>query len=321
VKKSATFWDRDAIKLNSIDFLAVESTNTALNLYLTSKADWIYDVPPQALRVLASQKPPRDDLNPQPYLNTYFYLLNTTRKPLDDVRVRRALSLAMNRTELTTRLLAAGEPPAYSLVPPGIPGYDPPECAKENADEARRLLAVAGFPAGRGFPVLEILYNTHEGHQAIAQLIRKQWQRTLGIRVKTRNEEFATLLNSQRALNYDISRLGWIADYADPNSFLDMFVTGGENNRTGWSSAEYDRLIVDAARETDTTTRLAMLRDAERILMDELPLIPFYFYVGKNMVKPYVRGFYNNILDSHPLWAIWIDREQQTPNPFLRGRQ
>jgi oligopeptide transport system substrate-binding protein len=321
VVKSDSYWNSGEVRLQSVDFLACESTTTGLNLYLTGKVDWIYDVPPPALRQLLKEEPPRDDLNPQPMLNTYFYLLNTTRKPLDDVRVRRALSLAMDRTELTSRLLAAGEQPAYSLVPPGLPGYDPPQTAHEDANTARRLLAEAGFPGGRGFPVLEILYNTHEGHQAIAQLIRKQWQRNLGIRVRTRNEEFATLLNSQRALNYDVSRLGWIGDYSDPNTFLDMFVTGGENNRTGWSSPEYDGLIAAAAREPDAAARMKLLADAERILMHELPLIPFYFYVSKNMVKPYVRGFYNNIQDHHPLSAIWIDRQEETPNPFLRGRR
>jgi oligopeptide transport system substrate-binding protein len=321
VRRNPQYWNREAIKLETVDFLAVESTFTALNLYLTGKADWINDIPPPALRELLKREPPPEDINSQPYLNTYFYLLNTTHKPLDDVRVRRALSLAMDRTELTTRLLAGGERPAYSLVPPVLPNYEPPECAKENVAEARRLLAEAGYPGGRGFPVFEISYNTHETHQSIAQLIRKQWQRNLGIRVRTRNEEFATLLSNQRSLNFDISRIAWIGDYPDPNTYLDMFITGGDNNRTGWSSPEYDRLIQGAAKEPDAEKRLTMLHDAERILMDELPALPFYFYVSKNMVKPYVRGFYNNFQDCHPISAIWIDREQKTPNPYLKGRR
>nr|MBA3483826.1 peptide ABC transporter substrate-binding protein [Pirellulales bacterium] len=303
-----------------VDFLAVESTFTALNLYLTGKVDWINDIPPPALKEILKETPPRDDVNPQPYLNTYFYLLNTTHPPFDDVRVRRALSLATDRDEIT-RLLAGGELPAYSFVPPVLPDYDPPQCQQPNVEEARRLLAEAGYPGGRGFPAFEISYNTHETHQMIAQVIRKQWQRNLGIHVRTRNQEFATLLSNQRSLNYDISRLAWIGDYPDPNTYLDMFITGGDNNRTGFSSPEYDRLIVDAAKEPDATKRLAMLHDAERILMDELPILPLYFYVSKNMVKPYVRGFYNNFQDSHPVSAIWIDRDEKSPNPFLEGRR
>jgi oligopeptide transport system substrate-binding protein len=321
VVKNELYWNRDEVKLGSVDFLANESINTGLNLYLTGKADWIYDIPPPALRVLLKEDPPRNDMNPQPVLITYMYLLNTTRKPLDDVRVRRALSLAMDRGELTSRLLAGGEQPAYSLVPPGMPGYEAPRCEKENVEKARQLLAEAGYAGGRGFPQLEITFNTHEGHQAIAQLIRKQWQKNLGIRIRTRNEEFATLLSNQRALNFEVSRLSWIGDYADPNTYLDMFVTGGDNNRTGWGKPEYDQLIADAAKEVDPQQRLELLYRAEQMLMDELPFIPMYFYVSKNMVKPYVRGFYNNILDHHPLDAIWIDREQKTPNPFLKGRR
>lgn len=321
VVKNEHYWDRDNVKLNSVDFLAVESSTTALNLYLTGEVDWIYDVPASALRTLMAERPVRDDLNPQPMLNTYFYLLNVTRKPFDDVRVRKALSMAMDRNELTQVLLGAGELPTYSLVPPGLPGYDPPQGPHEDVKEAQRLLAEAGYPNGRGFPEIEILHNTHEGHHSIAQLIRDQWRRNLGISVKTRNEEWGTFNASQRQLNYDVSRRGWIGDYADPNTFLDMFVSGGENNCTGWGNAEYDRLIAAAATETDSEKRLALLHQAEAILMDEQPIIPFYNYVSKNMVKPTIRGFYNNIQDTHPLSAIWIDVEEKTPNPFMEGRE
>ncbi|HMO86148.1 MAG TPA: peptide ABC transporter substrate-binding protein, partial [Lacipirellulaceae bacterium] len=301
-----------------VDVLAVESVNTALNLYLTGEVDWIRDVPPAALRELLREEPPRPDLNPQPVLFTYFYLLNVTRPPLDDVRVRQALSLALDRREITEQLLGAGERDAYSIVPPGLPGYDPPQCDGFNPERAQRLLAEAGFPEGRGFPVFSILYNTHEMHQAIAQLVRKQWQRHLGISVRTRNEEFATFLNTQRQLRFDISRRGWVGDYADPNTFLNMFVTDGEQNNTGWGHPEYDRLIAAAEREVDAEARLQILAEAERLLMEELPIIPVYFYVSKNLVKPHVRGFYNNLLDNHPVRAIWIDREGRTPSPFSR---
>jgi oligopeptide transport system substrate-binding protein len=243
LRKNPHYWNRDEVRLETIDVLAVESSSTALNLYLTDQVDWIYDLPAPALKTLLAERPRRPDVNPQPMLVTYFYMLNTTRKPLDDVRVRRALAMAIDRRELTDVLLGAGERPAYSLTPPGIAGYVPPQCPQEDAAKARRLLAEAGYPDGRGFPPMSILYNTHEGHQAIAELIRKQWQNNLGIALRTRNEEFATLLASQRQMNYDVSRRGWVGDYPDPNTFLDLHVTGGEQNGTGWSNAEYDALI------------------------------------------------------------------------------
>lgn len=319
--KNERYWNRDAVHLETVDVLAVEKVTTGLNLYLTGEADWNHDVPPPALRELLRADPPRKDLNPQPMLNSYFYLLNTSRRPLDDIRVRQALSLALDREEITTRILAAGEQPALSLVPPGLPGYDPPQTNPYDPERARTLLAAAGYPGGAGFPRLDILFNTHESHKLIAEVIRKQWQKNLGVNVTTRNEEWGSYLATQRTMQYNIARKGWIGDYADPNTFLDMFVTDGEQNNTGWSNAHYDRLIEEAASERDPQRRLEMLAEAETIIMEELPILPIYFYVSKNMVQPYVRGFYNNLQDVHPLSAISIDREGTTANPFLRGRQ
>ncbi len=319
--RSETYWGREEVQLGVVDALSVDQVTTALNLYMTDASDWITDVPPPAMRILRAAQPPRNDLNPGPWLASYFYLINTTRKPLDDVRVRHALSLALDREEITSKILAAGELPSYSLVPPGLADYRRQESSHEDAERARKLLAEAGFPEGKGFPRIDILYNTHESHQAIAELIRTQWQQVLGISVKTRNEEWASYLSSQRQKKYNVCRRGWIADYADPNTFLDMFVTDGEQNNTGWSNAEYDRLIEDAGREPDAAKRLTLLEKAERILMDELPILPIYSYKSKCMVKPYVRGFYNNALDYHPIRDLWIDHNLQGPNEFMGGQR
>ncbi len=315
--KSDNYWDRDRVRLGVIDALAIGSQVTMFNLYETGKVDWITNPPAIVLRELLHGEPPRDDLNPEPFLCTYYYMLNTERPPLDDVRVRRALALALDREEITRTALAAGEVPAYSLVPPGMTGYERAMLGKENVAEARRLLAEAGYPDGRGFPNLEILYNTDEAHQTIAELARKQWQQNLGINVQTRNEEWASYQSSIRQMNYTVARRAWVGDYLDPNTYLDMMVTGGENNSTGWSNAAYDRLITAARSEVDETRRLEILHQAEEILMREVPILPMYYYVSKNMVKPYVRGFYNNLQDLHPLDRIWIDRDDPGPNEFM----
>ncbi len=321
LSKNEHHWDRDNVKLNTVDVLAVESLTTGLNLFMTDEADWITEVPPPAMRVLLKEEPPRDDVNPHPFLLSYFFYFNTTRKPLDDVRVRKALSLALNREEITKRLLPAGEFPSYSLVPPGIPGYVEQKCAPEDADEARRLLAEAGYPEGRGFPRIDILYNTHESHQAVAELMRKQWQRELGISVRTRNEEWMSYLSSLQQMQYNIGRRGWIADYNDPNTFIDMFISDGEQNTTGWKNEKYDQLVKDASMELDPDKRFRMLEEAERIIMEELPILPIYTSVSKNMVKPHVRGFYNNVRDEHPIWAMSIDPDLKGPNEFMKGEK
>lgn len=319
LKKSDTYWDRDNVKLDTIDALAVEQQTTGYNLFASGQLDWIVDPPPVVLRELLKSDEPRNDLNPAPQFGTYYYLLNTTKPPLNDPRVRRALALALDREEITRTATGAGERPAQSLVPPGLPDYESQQHSDENVEEARRLLAEAGFPGGRGFPRLEILYNTHEQHQTVAELVRKQWQRALGITIATRNQEWPTVLDAQNRLKFDVSRRSWIGDYLDPYTFLDMFVTDGENNNTGWSNSRYDQLIADAKVEPDEQKRLEMLTEAERILMDELPIVPIYYYVSRNMVKPHIRGFYNNLQDIHPLRAIWIDREGKTPSDYAPG--
>jgi oligopeptide transport system substrate-binding protein len=277
--------------------------------------------PPNAIREFLASQPPRNDINPALQMTTYFYLLNTTRPPLTDVRIRRALSLALDRDEITRVATAAGEKPAFSLVPPGLKGYTQQPSPPRDPDQARRLLAEAGFPDGVGFPKLEIHYNTDEVHQSIAELARKQWQRELGITVTLRNEEWASAQQTQQRMGYMVSRRSWIGDYLDPNTFLDMYVSGGQNNLTGFANPQYDQLIAAAAKEPDKQKRMAMLEQAERILMDEMPIIPIYYYVSRNLVKPYVRGWYNNLQDSHHLRAIWIDHSVEPndpqPNEFM----
>jgi oligopeptide transport system substrate-binding protein len=320
--KSDTYWDRENVRLNVVDALSIDDRTTGLNLYLTKQCDWTTQPPPNAIRELLAERPPRNDLKPAPQLTTYYYLLNTTRRPLGDVRVRRALNLALDREEITRIATTAGELPAHNFVPPGLPGYTPQLCAPRNPDEARKLLAEAGYAGGLGFPKLEIHYNTDQVHQTIAELVRKQWQRELGITVTLRNEEWATTQETQHQMNFDVSRRAWIGDYLDPNTFLDLFVTGGDNNLTGFSNAEYDKLIADAAKEPDKDKRMRMLERCERILMDEMPFIPFYFYASRNLVRPYVRGWYNNLQDSHHLRSIWIDptvdEKDPYPNEYVR---
>jgi oligopeptide transport system substrate-binding protein len=303
--KNEFYWDPDRAQLNVIDALAVSSQVTMYNLFSTGKVDWITDAPATVIRELIKTGEAKAELDPKAYLGIYYYLLNTKRKPLDDPRVRRALTLALNREEITQTATGAGELPAYSFVPLGNEKYQPETFGKENVKEAQRLLAEAGFPNGRGFPKLEILYNLPpEYHKTLAQIVRKQWERNLGITVSTRNEEWGSYQTSIRKLEFDIGRRAWIADYVDPNSHLDIMVTDNENNNTGWSNAEYDRLIQAASAETDANKRVALFHTAERILMEELPIIPIFYYVDKNFVRSNVRGFYRNPLDQHPLSEI-----------------
>ncbi|ASV74196.1 Oligopeptide ABC transporter, periplasmic oligopeptide-binding protein OppA [Thermogutta terrifontis] len=306
--KNPWYWDRENVRLNTVDVLAAESAITGLNLYMTGAADWIPVVPNEVVGELLRQK--RKDFQPAPYLAVEYYIVNTRRPPLDDPRVRRALALAIDKREIINRILQTGQEPAMSFVPPSIANYipyQPPQMPEYDPATARRLLAEAGYPGGRGFPKIEILYNTHESHQAIAELVQAQWKRNLGINVRLQNQDWARYLASRRQGEFWVARAGWIADYLDPNTFLEMMTTGNPNNHGGWSNAEYDRLISRAQVEVDEQRRLALFKEAETLLLEEMPILPLYFPVTRAMVRPYVRGYYGNVLDIHPLKDIWVD--------------
>lgn len=298
--KNERYWNASAVKLNVIDALAVKYQTTALNMYLNGQLDWIIKPPPAMLEELRA----RGDLVTAPALITYFYRLNTARKPLDDVRVRRALNLALDKQAICQHVTRGGERPARHLVPPGMRGYTPSLGDEFNVEKAQQLLAEAGFPNGQGFPKLHILFNTNEAHRDIAEVIQQQWKTNLGIDIELRNLEWGVYLTNMNKIDFDICRAGWIPDYPDPNTFLDMFVTGGAHNNTNWSNSQYDELIEKAGAETNPEARMKLLGDAERILMDEQPILPIYFYVTINMVHPRVRNFAPNSQDVHPLQVL-----------------
>jgi oligopeptide transport system substrate-binding protein len=302
--KNPHYWNADNVQLNTVDAMAISSDIAALNMYETGQIDWTVNVPP----VIIPDLRPRDDFYTAPILTVYFYRINCTRKPLDDKRVRRALNLAMDKQKICERVLRAGEEPATNLVPRGVTGYDRPMGGTFDPETARTLLAEAGFPEGHNFPKIEILYNTHETHQALAEVVQDDWRQNLGISVELRGLEWGTYQNAQTKLEYQVCRAGWNADYDDPNSFIDMFVTDGGNNKTGWSNAEYDRLVEAAAQESDPAQRMAKMRQAEEILIDELPILPIAFYMSKELVRPYVKGHSLNSLKLHPLHLMRIER-------------
>ena len=315
--KSPTYWDIRNVKLNVIDALAVQADTTQLNMYMSGQMQWATVVPTSVIPELQERdrqkkKQPgreneRNDLLIAPMATTYFYRVNTTRPPLDNPKVRQALNLVINKQVIVDYVTRAGQIPATGLVPPGIPDYERAESPGYNPERARELLAEAGFPDGRGMRPIQILYNTSEGHKAIAEVIQQQWKKNLQINVELRNVEWGVYLTTVRDMDYDIARAGWIADYPDPNTFLDMFVTNGENNETGWSHAHYDQLLLDARSESDPQRRMEILHAAEEIFVTEMPVLPIYFYVSSNMVRPYVKNFYPNLQDEHPLHILEID--------------
>jgi len=306
LRKNPAYWDAARVRLEEIQVLAIDDSETAFKKFLKGEVDWIRDVPTP--KVAQAGRLPGFRYCPQ--LATYFLRCNVRRKPLDDVRVRRALALAVDRDSIARYLLRAGQRPARSLVPPILPGYTPAEGPGYDPAEARRLLAEAGFPGGRGFPRLRYLYNTSEAHQQIAEALQYMWRTHLGITITLVNQEWKVYLDSMAHGDYDLARGSWIADYADPTTFLDCFTTGNGNNRTGWSDRRYDALLARAAREANPAERFRLLRDAEALLVDGgVPIIPLYFFANAYLVRPRVRGVEDNVRNCHPFQYIYIAAE------------
>lgn len=303
--KNPHYWNVKHVELNTIDALSVQSETTSLNMYVNGQIDWSTTVPNMVIPDLRK----RDDFKSAPMLTTYFYRFNVYRKPLDQVRVRRALNMAIDKKKIVEQVTKAGNVAARSFVPPGIDNYTSAMGDMFDVSKARRLLAEAGFPGGRNFPAIRILFNTSDMHKDIAQVIQQDWKEHLGVNVQLENYEWRTFLATLSQKDYEVARSGWIGDYPDPNTFLDMFVTDGANNQTNWSNARYDELIEQAKFEPDYQIRLGLLTEAEQILMDEQPIIPIYFYVSKNLVQPHVLGFSNNVQDVHPLHILKLDNQ------------
>jgi oligopeptide transport system substrate-binding protein len=305
--RNPRFWNADSVRLDGVVALSLDDQNAATNLYKAGTLDWQPGgyIPSTFIPSLRGYA----DFRHSGYQGVYFYGFNVTRKPLDDVWVRRALSHAIDRDAIANDLLKKSRDPWGNMTPTGYPGYRHPAPVRFDPARARECLARAGFPGGRGFPRLSILIPTGEDVRRIAEAVQSMWKRELGIDITITNMEWGSYLQAVKSLQFDISSRSWIGDYLDPNTFLACFITGDGNNRTGWSSAVYDQRIRTSAAELDPGRRLAQLAEAEALLLDQSPVAPIYHLATNELVKPYVRGMYPTPLNVHPITYLWIERQ------------
>lgn len=305
------YWNRAAMNNGSINELVITNPQTALQAYEAGRAQAWLDMPSASNLAADLVAQDRDDVAAQTMAGTYFYNFNCSPtlpgvgdrpNPLADARVRRALSMAINREKITHHVTRLDQPIARSFVPPGVlRDYDPPVEAgiTFDPDQARRLLAQAGYPGGKGLTGLSILYNNGQGHEYVAQAIKAMWEQTLGVVVTLEGVETKAFSDRLKSRDYTIARASWFGDYPDPTTWLDKMQSRDNNNDPGWANDRYDALLARAAAEPDNAARMALLRDAEAILLRECPMALIYQYVSIYLIKPGVDGLTPNA------WARW----------------
>jgi oligopeptide transport system substrate-binding protein len=311
LEKSETYWGRDDVSLQSVVAYAAGGITTQLNMFLLGEVDWIIKPPPG----LYSSLEGRQDLVVGEQFGSTFMRFNTwggpfadpkQETPFSDIRVREALTLALDREDLAKHVMRGGQQALNSFVPAGIPDYKPAMLAKPDADRAKALLAEAGYPEGEGFPRFALLYPHNETTRDFCEAVATRWRRTLGIQCELVNQVFGVYLDSTSSGLYDVAWGAWIGDYLDPSSFLEIFLSNSGNNRTGWANPQYDSLVQEASGSPNIEDRAKLFRQAEEILLEELPIAPVYQRVNINLVAPRVEGFHDNLLDAHPLRDIKV---------------
>jgi oligopeptide transport system substrate-binding protein len=305
VERNNYYWNAAQTQLTEIHFFPFTDPNAEQRAFETGQLHITDSVPPSKFATLAKRQDPT--LKVDPYLATYYYCFNTQRAPFNDIRVCQALNLATDRSLIAEKVAGCGKLPATTFTPPNLKSYTCNTTIPYAIDKARELLAEAGFPNGKGFPKIELLYNNTETNRILAQAIQEMWKQALNIEIELVHQEWKVYLQSRKNKQFDILRASWIADYADPSCFLALFKSDATNNHTGWANSEYDHLLDLSNQCLDATERNAILSKAESILLEELPILPIYFFTSTCRLSPKVKGWYPNLLDMHPYQYMSID--------------
>ncbi|MFE4428085.1 peptide ABC transporter substrate-binding protein [Peribacillus butanolivorans] len=311
IEKNENYYDKDKIKLDAVNFALIEDENTAWQMYQSGELDIAYPLPVdvQGQLVNSGDKEFKNGAE----LAVYYYNFNTKVKPFNNAKVRKALSMAIERKKITDNVAQGGQKPAYGVVPPGIPDAsgdfqeNTGDLFAENVDEAKKLLKEGLAEEGmKELPDFSILYNTLDSHKKIAEAVQGMWRDNLGVEVTLENAEFQVKLDREKAGDFEISRAGWVGDYVDPMTFM-LWETDGAYNDADWSNKEYDKYLKEAKSTMEPKERMAALHKAEEVLIDEMPILPVYFYTKPYMVKSNVTGVYAPI-NAYPNF-IYADKK------------
>ncbi|MEZ8019248.1 ABC transporter substrate-binding protein [Vibrio splendidus] len=294
LKRNDQYWNNDKTVLNKVTFLPIENQVAEMNRFLSGEIDFTNELPTEHFKRL--KKEYAEDVSVAGNLCTYYYIFNTKKAPFDDVRVRKAISYAIDRNIVSDAILAQGQKPAYFLTPEITAGFNPELPAygkmsqKERNEEAARLLEEAGY--GKDNPLnFNLLYNTSENHKKIAVALGSMWKKTLGLKVTLENQEWKTYLSSKDSGDFEVARAGWCGDYNEASSFLTLMKSNNTTGGVHYDSAEYDQIIDKALNSTSAEEREALYLEAEALMAKDMPIAPIYQYVKSRLLNPHVGGF------------------------------
>ena len=301
----------DDVRIETVYYYSIENPSVELKRFRAGELDWTDSLPYQQMDWIRQNMP--KELHIAPYFGSYYYGFNVLRPPFrDQPGLRRALTMVVRRDILTRKVTGAGELSAFTYVPP-VPGYRPPmpEWAawswEQRLDEARRLYREAGYSEQNPLKI-EIRYNTNENHRRIALALAAMWKQALGVRCTLLNEEFKVFLETRKTKAVtELFRAAWIGDYQDPFSFLEIMHSTHGQNDTGYASPVYDALLESSMVEPDPDKRMRTLEQAEKVLLEDQPVMPLFFYVSRRVVKPWVKGWADSLLDYHPSRYMYIE--------------
>ncbi len=304
LKRNELYWGEKP-QIEFINFYIIGKSATALRLFERGKIDFIRDLPASEIPRL-SQKPEFESL---PGLRLYYYGFKVKKPPFDDPKVRKALALVIDRSEIV-KALNGGQRELKSWVPQGMYGFDPTVGLDQNLAEAKKLISQSRYPDPKKWPLITLGYNSEDKHKQVAENIQSQIKRHLGIVIEVKNEEWKTFLDGLRSDSaYSLFRLGWVADYADPHNFMSILTSFSENNRTGWKSRSYDELVQKALIESDPVKRLEIYREAQKIIVEEeFPVIPLLTDVNQVLVSRRITNYHNNILDLYHFATMGLQK-------------
>lgn len=305
VEKNPFYWDAETVSLDGVRYLPITNYYTETRMFGDDQIHVTYTVPSELIP-MAKEKYP-DQLRQEPYVGVRFLRVNTRNKPFDNPKVRRAFALAIDQKAICEKILLGGQQPAPGIVPP-FGDYHPPKSIEFNAEKARALLKESGYESTSSFPDIGLLTTNSDSGVREAEALQAMWQKHLGIKVRIVQREWTTYLQNQYTGDYDLCVAGWIGDYLDPTTFLELWITDGGNNNTGWGSKEFENLLKKAENTADVPTRMGLLADAESILMNDTPVLPIYFYTTNYLIRPEVKNWNPLLLNNHPFKFVRIEK-------------